>query len=99
MKQCGLIDSLVEPIHTWSFLANYGYPVPALGRDKILDQVLPGLSSMGIFSRGRFGAWKYEVGNMDHSFMQGVEAAQGILFGTPETTLNRPDQVNAPHKG
>ena len=99
LKQCGLIDSLVEPIHTWSFLANYGYPVPALGRDKILDQVLPGLSSMGIFSRGRFGAWKYEVGNMDHSFMQGVEAAQGILFGTPETTLNRPDQVNAPHKG
>lgn len=96
LKRCGLIDRHVEPMHTWSFLADYGYPVPALARDGILDQVLPGLKSMGIYSRGRFGAWKYEVGNMDHSFMQGVEAAGNILSGLPEITLSQPDQVNAP---
>jgi len=42
----------------------YGYPVPTLGRDKALAAIQPWLASQGIFSRGRFGGWKYEVGNM-----------------------------------
>lgn len=41
----------------------HGYPVPTLARDAILDTVLPGLKRRGIYSRGRFGSWKYEVGN------------------------------------
>ena len=49
---------------------------------------------MNIFSRGRFGAWKYEVGNMDHSFMQGVELADRSVLGTEETTVWHPDRVN-----
>jgi hypothetical protein len=41
-----------------------------------------------VYSRGRFGAWKYEVGNMDHSFMQGVEVVDRLLNETEEYTLS-----------
>ena len=36
----------------------------------------------GIWSRGRFGSYKYEVGNQDHSLMLGVECADNVLFGS-----------------
>jgi hypothetical protein len=52
-----------------------------LERDGALKQLLPKLQDMGIYSRGRFGSWKYEVGNQDHSFMLGVEAVNNILHG------------------
>jgi len=64
----------------------YSYPVPTLGRDKALMAIQKCLMAKGIYSRGRFGAWKYEIGNMDHSFMQGVEAVNNILLGEKEKT-------------
>lgn len=66
----------------------YSYPVPTLGRDRALGIIQPYLESRGVYSRGRFGAWKYEVGNMDHSFMQGVEVVERILTGASEKTIN-----------
>lgn len=66
----------------------YSYPVPTLGRDQALGIIQPWLESRGVYSRGRFGAWKYEVGNMDHSFMQGVEVVERVLTGAPEKTIN-----------
>ena len=66
----------------------YSYPVPTLGRDAALCQIQPYLESRDVYSRGRFGAWKYEVGNMDHSFMQGVEVVDRLLAGSEERTLN-----------
>ena len=75
--------------------AEFGYPIPTLDRDDILNDVLPALEKMNIFSRGRFGGWKYEVANMDHSVMQGVEAVDRIVNGTPEVTLPTPNIVNA----
>jgi hypothetical protein len=39
-----------------------------------------------VFSRGRFGAWKYEVSNQDHSLMQGVEVVNRLITGTAERT-------------
>ncbi|MDD5285563.1 MAG: FAD-dependent oxidoreductase [Desulfuromonadaceae bacterium] len=66
----------------------YSYPLPTLGRDRALAVIQPYLESRSVFSRGRFGAWKYEVGNMDHSFMQGVEAVERLLTGNEERTLN-----------
>ncbi|HEV8292939.1 MAG TPA: hypothetical protein VGP94_13485, partial [Tepidisphaeraceae bacterium] len=41
----------------------------------------------GIYSRGRFGMWKYEVSNTDHSLMQGVELINRLFLDEPETTI------------
>lgn len=90
----GLIASHDDVISTWQYTAPYGYPVPTRERDDALAILLPYLSSHGIDSRGRFGGWKYEVGNQDHSFMQGVEWARFALHGEPEITLFDPKKVN-----
>jgi len=50
-----------------------------LERDEALSAIQPYLEERGIFSRGRFGAWKYEASSMDQSIMQGVEAVNNIL--------------------
>jgi hypothetical protein len=62
----------------------YSYPIPTLDRDRALAVLQPALMAQGIYSRGRFGAWRYEIGNMDHSVMMGVEAADLILTGEKE---------------
>ena len=76
---------------TWSFTADYGYPVPSLGRDKALALLQPWLEERRIYSRGRFGGWRYEVSNMDHSVMQGVEWAERMVSGKPESTYQIPN--------
>jgi protoporphyrinogen oxidase len=64
----------------------YAYPIPSLSRDKALKALQAYLLQNDIYSRGRFGAWKYEIGNMDHSVMMGVEAADKILNDREEKT-------------
>jgi len=54
------------------------YPTPFLGRDAVLNPVLHAFETQNIFSRGRFGAWKYEVSNQDHSFAQGRECVERL---------------------
>jgi len=66
----------------------YSYPIPTLKRDQALRVLQPALMKRGIYSRGRFGAWRYEIGNMDHSVMMGVEAVNHILAGEPETVVH-----------
>ncbi|MFV0420930.1 protoporphyrinogen/coproporphyrinogen oxidase [Oleidesulfovibrio sp.] len=73
-------------VSRWSIAVDYGYPVPTLERDGALRTLLPWLEERGIYSRGRFGGWKYEVANMDHSVMQGVEWAERMVQGTAEKT-------------
>lgn len=65
--------------------SEYAYPIPTLERDATLAKLQPFLMQRNILSRGRFGSWKYEIGNMDHSVMQGAEAVNFILNGAPET--------------
>jgi len=65
---------------------DYAYPTPTLERDKALRAIQPFLMENDIYSRGRFGTWKYEIGNMDHSVMQGKEVVDCILQGTSEVT-------------
>lgn len=60
----------------------------------MLKEALPLLKKDGIWSRGRFGSYKYEVANQDHSLMLGVEAVDNILFGTQELSLEFPNIVN-----
>ena len=71
----------------WHYEAKYSYPTPSVERDGILSKVIPYLESHGIYSRGRFGMWKYEVSNTDHSLMQGVELVNRLLLGEAETTI------------
>ena len=90
-----LIKSEHEVASTWTYRAKYGYPTPGLDRDKVLAQILPTLESRDIYSRGRFGAWKYEVSNQDHSFMQGVEVVERLLHGHSEITFSDPNYANS----
>ena len=83
-----------EIVSTYHRRFDHGYPTPSLEREGVLKQLLPKLLEKGIYSRGRFGSWRYEVGNQDHSFMLGVEAADNIINGAAELTLNYPDFVN-----
>src|SRR5262249_7844327 len=53
-------------------------------------EIQPFLMSHDIYSRGRFGAWQYEISNMDHSVMQGVEVVNWLLLGDPEVTWQAP---------
>jgi protoporphyrinogen oxidase len=98
MVATGLIDSAEAVHHTWHRALPHGYPVPSLERDALLSRLLPALEERGIYSRGRFGAWKYEVSNQDHSFAQGVEVIQRLLHGAPEHTLTDPHFVNSRSK-
>jgi protoporphyrinogen oxidase len=74
-------------VDTWVYHAGYSYPTPSVERDAILAQAIPFLEHHGIYSRGRFGMWKYEVSNTDHTLMQGVELVNRWFLGEPETTI------------
>jgi protoporphyrinogen oxidase len=74
-------------VDTWTYHADYSYPTPSVERDGILAEVIPYLEQHGIYSRGRFGMWKYEVSNTDHTLMQGVELVNRLLLDEPETTI------------
>ncbi|KAF4126310.1 Flavin containing amine oxidoreductase [Geosmithia morbida] len=84
-----------EIVSTYTRKFYHGYPTPSLEREGVLKDLLPKLQDLGIYSRGRFGSWRYEVGNQDHSFMLGVEAVDAITQGAVELTLNYPDFVNS----
>jgi protoporphyrinogen oxidase len=75
---------LKDVVDVHRIVREYTYPIPSLRRDEALAVIQPHLESLGIHSRGRFGAWKYEIGNMDHSVQMGAELADRLLLGTPE---------------
>ncbi len=81
-------------ISRWEYRIEHGYPVPFLERDALLAEVQPVLEAAQVYSRGRFGAWRYEISNQDHAFMQGLEVVRRILFRVPEETWGNAVQVN-----
>lgn len=55
-----------EIVSTYVRRFDHGYPTPSVERNDALAEILPYLQNKDILSRGRFGSWKYEVGNQDH---------------------------------
>jgi protoporphyrinogen oxidase len=98
LEEDGLIvdrNSICSVVHR---RLNQGYPTPFLGRDGVVDPMLRAFEAVGIFSRGRFGAWKYEVANQDHSFAQGYECVERLAAGGGsewEPTLFDAEAVNS----
>ena len=102
-----LIEATIQALISYGFITSemvvskyyrrldHGYPVPSINREMILKKVQPWLESKGIYSRGRFGGWRYEVANQDHSFMQGIEVIDKLLRGIPEDTYFDPNLVNS----
>ncbi len=84
LRRTGLVpaDAPIASVHVEHL--PYAYPVPSLGRDGALRVIQPWLDERHVLSRGRFGAWRYELGNMDHAVKMGVDAARRIVDGTPE---------------
>lgn len=68
----GLIPSGSEIISTFFHHESFGYPIPTINRDQILSNVNTLLEHNDIVTLGRFGSWRYEEGNMDDAWMQGV---------------------------
>ena len=95
MRKDGLIGADNDVVSVWHRRVEHGYPTPFLGRDEVLDHLIPALSDCRVYSRGRFGGWKYEVANQDHSFMQGVELADRLIEDKPETTYFHPNRANS----
>jgi protoporphyrinogen oxidase len=80
-------DAPVASLHTIEI--DYAYPIPTRDRDAALAVVQPWLMGRDILSRGRFGSWRYEIGNMDHAAKMGIDAAGYVLEGRPEEVWSR----------
>lgn len=93
MLNTRLIESRENIVDLWYHFEPYGYPTPSLYREDAL-KVLVELERADIYSRGRFGGWKYEVSNQDHSLMQGVELVNRLLLEDEELTLWNPQKAN-----
>jgi protoporphyrinogen oxidase len=84
LSSAGVVEGQppVASVHTID--AEYAYPVPTRGRDAALEAIQPWLMQREIYSRGRFGSWRYEIGNMDHAVKMGIDAARFVVEGRPE---------------
>uniref|UniRef100_A0A914XK65 Amine oxidase domain-containing protein n=1 Tax=Plectus sambesii TaxID=2011161 RepID=A0A914XK65_9BILA len=71
-------------VSVYSTTLPYGYPIPTINRDAELVKAHTVLEKNQIYSRGRFGGWKYEASNQDHCFVQGKELIDRLLLGQPE---------------
>lgn len=84
LREDSLLPVNAKIVSTWHHREEYGYPTPTVGRDEVLRQVMIELERRNVFSRGRFGGWKYEVSNQDHSAMIGIELIDRLMLDKPE---------------
>jgi protoporphyrinogen oxidase len=95
MRKDGLMTPEAEVVSFWHTRLDHGYPTPFVGRDEVLARIHPVLEQMRVYSRGRFGGWRYEAGNQDHCFMQGVEVVDRLVRELPEVTYPTPHIANS----
>jgi protoporphyrinogen oxidase len=84
LRASGVIEGRPPLASSHVIDVDYAYPVPSLKRDAALGVIQPWLMQQGIYSRGRFGSWRYEIGNMDHAVKMGIDAARNIVNQSPE---------------
>jgi protoporphyrinogen oxidase len=84
LRSAGLVNPGAETVSLHLDHIERAYPIPTLGRDDALATIQPWLMEHDIYSRGRFGAWRYELGNMDHAVKMGVDVARLLVDGTDE---------------
>ena len=89
LRKVGFLLPETKIISTFETKIAHGYPAPFYGRDKFLNEAQEQLEKLDIYSRGRFGGWRYEVSNQDHAFMQGVEVIDRIRDNKPEYTYKK----------
>ncbi|MFH0963027.1 MAG: FAD-dependent oxidoreductase [Planctomycetota bacterium] len=94
LRRDGLLERDADTTSVWTMRLEHAYPTPTIGRDDALEALQGELERRRVFSRGRFGGWKYEVGNQDHCFMQGVEWANRVIAGEPEVTYASPETIS-----
>ena len=64
-------DELKNSASQWKIKIERLYPIPLKNRDAALRVINAYLKKHDIKSVGRFGGWRYEIGNVDHSFLAG----------------------------
>lgn len=90
LVRLGAAESRIESV--WQRWLPLGYPVPTLRRDETLAAIDQRLRAHGIYSRGRFGGWRYESSNQDHAYVQGRQAVDAALFDSSEDAYWDPDR-------
>jgi protoporphyrinogen oxidase len=89
LRSVGLVEGRPKVASLHVEQIDYAYPIPTLERDGALEKIQPWLMERGILSRGRFGSWRYEIGNMDHAVKMGVDAARALVTGAEEELWSR----------
>jgi protoporphyrinogen oxidase len=84
LRAAGVVEGSPRVASQHVIDVDYAYPVPTLKRDAALNVIQPWLMRHDILSRGRFGSWKYEIGNMDHAVKMGIDAARRVVLGRAE---------------
>lgn len=74
-----IIDSNEQIYSIWNKILDYGYPIPTIERENELEKSSKIFENFQIYSRGRFGGWKYENSNQDCSFEIGCEIINKIF--------------------
>lgn len=70
-------DYVRDVLSAKTILASHAYPIPTLGRSKIVEPIISWLASLGIESDGLYGRWKYVWSN--EAYRVGAEVGRRML--------------------